>query len=65
MGKLYLIPTPMGETASWDTALPAGNRAAIDSIEYFVVENARTARRFLARSGIGRTIDARSLAGVN
>lgn len=65
MGKLYLIPTPMGETASWDVALPAGNRAAIDSIEYFVVENVRTARRFLARSGIGRTIDELTFAELN
>lgn len=65
MGKLYLIPTPMGETAWWDTALPAGNRAVIDSIAYFVVENVRTARRFLARSGISRAIDELTFAELN
>lgn len=65
MGKLYLIPTPMGETASWDTALPAGNRAVIDSIQHFVVENIRTVRRFLARSGIGRAIDELTFVELN
>ncbi len=65
MGKLYLIPTPIGETASWDTALPAGNRAIIDRIDHFVVENIRTARRFLARSGIGRAIDELTFAELN
>lgn len=65
MGKLYLIPTPMGETASWDTALPAGNRTALDSITDFVVENTRTARRFLARSGISHAIDELSFTELN
>lgn len=57
MGKLYLIPTPIGENASWDITLPAGNRRLLDKIGYFVVENTRTARRFLARSGLRRPID--------
>ena len=57
MGKLYLIPTPIGENASWDITLPAWNRRLLDEIGYFVVENTRTARRFLARSGLRRPID--------
>lgn len=57
MGKLYLIPTPIGENASWDITLPDGNRRLLDEIGYFVVENTRTARRFLARSGLRRPID--------
>lgn len=65
MGKLYLIPTPLGETASWDVALPAHNRSVLDEIDYFVVENIRTARRFLARSGIARPIDALTFAELN
>lgn len=58
MGKLYLIPTPMGDTAGWDVALPARNRTVIDRIDCFVVENIRTARRFLSRCGLSRPIDA-------
>ena len=65
MGKLYLIPTPLGETASWDVALPAHNRSVLDEIDYFVVENIRTARRFLVRSGIARPIDALTFAELN
>ena len=65
MGKLYLIPTPLGETASWDVALPAGNRAIIDRIDCFVVENTRTARRFLARCGLSRAIDEIVFAELN
>lgn len=65
MGKLFLIPTPLGDTASWDIALPAGNRKILDEIDYFVVENIRTARRFLARSGISRPIDTLTFAELN
>lgn len=65
MGTLYLIPVPMGETAGWDSALPAGNRAVIDRIDHFVVENIRTARRFLARSGLSRPIDTLEFAELN
>ena len=53
-GTLYLIPCPISdETAPWDV-LPAANRAVMDSLDYFIVENTRTARRvspdFLSRS---------------
>lgn len=65
MGKLYLIPTPIGENASWDTALPAGNRSLLDEIGHYVVENTRTARRFLARSGLRRPIDELHFAELN
>ena len=45
-GTLYLIPCPISdETAPWDV-LPAANRAVMDSLDYFIVENTRTARRF-------------------
>ena len=44
-GTLYLIPCPISdETAPWDV-LPAANRAVMDSLDYFIVENTRTARR--------------------
>ena len=50
-GTLYLIPCPISdETAPWDV-LPAANRAVMDSLDYFIVENTRTARRFLSKAG--------------
>ena len=56
-GTLYLIPCPISdETAPWEV-LPAANRAVMDSLDYFIVENTRSARRFLAKAGIARPID--------
>ena len=62
-GILYLIPCPISdETAPWDV-LPAANRAVMDALDYFIVENTRTARRFLSKAGIARLLEGRS-AGV-
>ena len=44
--KLYMIPSPMGES-DMRTIFPDKNWEVIKSIKYFVVENVRTARRFL------------------
>lgn len=65
MAKIYLIPTPLGPNADWNLALPAGNRAIINRIDYFVVENVRTARRFLARCKLDRAIDQLTFAELN
>lgn len=55
-GTLYLIPCPISdETAPWEV-LPEANRAVMDSLDYFIVENTRTARRFLSKAGIARPI---------
>ncbi len=37
---------------------PAANKAVIDSLDYFIVENLRSARRFLSKAKIARTIDS-------
>ena len=47
-GKLYLIPSEMGEQDS-ERLFPAYNLRVLDTIKYFVVENARTSRRFLKK----------------
>ncbi len=44
--KLYLIPSPMGDSNP-KTIFPEYNWKIISNIKYFVVENIRTARRFL------------------
>lgn len=46
MAELYLLPVPIGDSAPADV-LPASNLDIIRSLRYFVVENLRTARRFL------------------
>lgn len=43
---LYLIPVTLGET-SVDQVLPSYNREVVLSIRHFIVENIRSARRFL------------------
>lgn len=64
-GTLYLIPCPISdETGVWDV-LPAANRTVIDALDYFIVENTRTARRFLSKAGIARPIDTLCFRELN
>lgn len=64
-GTLYLIPCPISdETAPWDV-LPAANRAVLDALDYFIVENTRTARRFLSKAGVARLIDTLEFRELN
>lgn len=50
-GKLYLIPTPLGDNEPAEV-LPAGVIERACSLRVFVVEEIRTARRFLSRYGL-------------
>ena len=50
-GKLYLIPTPLGEGNPAEV-LPASVLAILPSLSCFVVEEVRTARRFLSSAGL-------------
>lgn len=49
-GKLYLIPTPLGEGEPAEV-LPAPVLRTLLQIDTFVVENIRSARRFLSAAG--------------
>ncbi len=53
---LYLIPTPLGET-DIDKILPSGNLLIINELRCFVVEQIRTARRFLRKINPSFPID--------
>lgn len=44
LGKLYLIPTTMGECDPMDV-LPQTVKRSIDFIDYYIVENEKTARK--------------------
>ena len=63
-GKLYMLPVPIGDTPVRDV-LPEANLRVIGSLEYFIVENVRSARRFLSRAGIDRPIDTLRFAELN
>lgn len=56
-GTLYLIPCPIAEDTVPYAVTPESNRAVIDSLDYFIVENVRSARRFLSKAGVARPID--------
>jgi 16S rRNA (cytidine1402-2'-O)-methyltransferase len=47
-GTLYLLPTPIGENPVFDS-VPVNNKTVIDTLRIFVVEEIRTARRFLRK----------------
>lgn len=53
---LYLIPVTLGDTEI-DRVLPHYNRSIIAGISHYVVENIRSARRFLRRSNPDIVID--------
>lgn len=56
MNKLYLIPNTLGDTAP-SSVLPSSVLEIIPNIRIFVVEELRTARRFLSSAGLKGHID--------
>jgi 16S rRNA (cytidine1402-2'-O)-methyltransferase len=55
-GSLYLIPTTIGETMA-EEVMPSKIQHVVNSIQYYIVENERTARRQLIKMGIKTPID--------
>ena len=55
-GKLYLIPTPIGDNSPADV-LPQSTLQALQSVGIYVAEEIRTARRFLSSAGLKGKID--------
>jgi 16S rRNA (cytidine1402-2'-O)-methyltransferase len=55
-GKVYLIPNTLGDSRPGDV-IPAGVIEILHSLDHFIVENIRNARRFLVKTGYPRTID--------
>ena len=49
-GTLYLIPTPLGNTPH-TRIFPELNAEIIQTLDHFIVENLRSARRFLRSTG--------------
>ena len=62
--KLYLIPVTLGETG-FERVLPEYNREVIRSLKYFLVENVRSARRFLKKAVPSIVIDELVLTELN
>lgn len=57
MSILYLIPTSLGD-CSFDKILPAQNTEIVSKLKHFIVEDVRTARRFLKKTNQAIDIDS-------
>lgn len=55
-GKLILIPCPLSDS-DISSVMPENHRHHINSCSTFIVENVRSARRFLIKAGITTKID--------
>ena len=61
---LYLLPVTLGDTPI-ETVLPPYNKEIILGIRYFIVEDVRSARRFLKKVDKGIDIDALTFYTLN
>ncbi|HSV76789.1 MAG TPA: SAM-dependent methyltransferase [Bacteroidales bacterium] len=55
-GRLFLIPASLG-SENIQAILPAHNSEVVNGLDMFIVENLRTARRFLRAAGYLRSFD--------
>ncbi len=62
--KLYLIPVPLSDVTI-ESCLPSSNRDVILSLKYFIVENIRSARRFLKQVESSINIDELQFLELN
>ncbi len=62
--KLYLIPTVIGDVP-WQQVLPPANIDVVASIRTFIVEDVRTARRFLRKFGYTANFDEVTFLELN
>lgn len=62
--KLYLIPNTLGDSPI-ENVIPAYNRTIIAGIKHFIVEDVRTARRFLKKVDADINIDELSFYVLN
>ena len=64
-GTIYMIPCPIADARPlWDV-LPRANYEVMNSLDYFIVENVRSARRFLAKAGVERRIEELEFVELN
>ncbi len=63
-GALYMIPITLGDTAI-NQVIPEFNNNIINEIDVYVVENIKTARRFLKKSGILKPINELTFFELN
>ncbi|MCO6500106.1 MAG: SAM-dependent methyltransferase [Vicingus serpentipes] len=63
-GTLYLIPVTLGDTPI-NQVIPEFNSSIINEIGTYIVENIKTARRFLKKSGLTKPLDEITFFEIN
>ena len=63
-GKLYLIPSPLGDNDPAEV-IPAAVLDLLKGLDTFVVEELRSARRYLSRAGLKGHIESLRLVTLN
>ena len=64
-GVLYMIPCPISDSTGVYDVLPEANRRIMDALDYFIVENVRSARRFLSKARVLRRIEELEFVELN
>lgn len=63
-GKLYLIPTRLGENAPLEV-LPISVKKIIEEVDYYIVENEKTARRFIKKISASKSQPSLKISLLN
>ncbi|MDG4717291.1 SAM-dependent methyltransferase [Winogradskyella marincola] len=63
-GQLYLIPTRLGDNPPLEV-LPISIKKVIEDIDYYIVENEKTARRFIKRISPSKSQPSLKLSVLN
>lgn len=64
-GVLYMIPCPISDSTGVYDVVPEANRRIMDALDYFIVENVRSARRFLSKARVSRRIEELEFVELN
>ena len=64
-GTLWLIPTPLGEGSEASSCLPRETAEVATRLDYFIAENARSARAFLKQLPLERPIQSIEIRELN
>lgn len=63
-GKVYLIPTTLGENEPLEV-LPISIKRVIESLDHFIVENEKTSRRFIKKITPNKKQDSLKISVIN
>jgi 16S rRNA (cytidine1402-2'-O)-methyltransferase len=64
-GTLYLIPVTLGNNEMMSRVIPEDNHLILHKLRYFIVENVRTARRFIRKTNHPLPIDEMQFFELN